>query len=194
MPPLRPHRETMSAATTTGIILAGGRSSRMGRDKALLDWQGRPLIEHMIGLLRDAGIARIRISGDRPDYAGIPDQRSGDGPVVGLLSVADTLGDGYVLVLPVDMPKLTVTQLQRLLKAPDAACVRYGELALPMRLRLDDDTRAALRAVAASEGRERSFRALQERIALHTLAIAAHEQAALGNCNTPDDWHEATAR
>ncbi|HEX5755539.1 MAG TPA: molybdenum cofactor guanylyltransferase [Arenimonas sp.] len=180
------------SATTTGIVLAGGRSSRMGRDKALLDWQGRPLIEHMIDLLREAGIARIRISGDRPDYTGIPDQRPDAGPVVGLLSVADTLDDGHVLVVPVDMPKLDATLLRRLIKAPEAACVRFDDIPLPMRLRLDDETRDALRRTAASDGRERSFRALQQRIELHTAPIRHDEAARLGNCNTPQDWQKAT--
>ena len=40
-----------------GIVLAGGLSSRMGRDKAMLPWQGRTLLEHMRGLLMLAGVA-----------------------------------------------------------------------------------------------------------------------------------------
>jgi molybdopterin-guanine dinucleotide biosynthesis protein A len=178
-------------AELAGILLAGGRSSRMGRDKAQLDWHGRPLIEHMIGLLRAAGIGQIHISGDRPEYAGIPDQRPDGGPVLGLLSVADTLADGTVLVLPVDMPGLDAALLQRLIDAPEAACVRFAERALPMRLRLDRATRQALRDTAARDGRERSLRALQDRIELHSLPVGADDAPRLGNLNTPGDWQEA---
>lgn len=183
----------MTTPTTElrGILLAGGRSSRMGRDKALLDWHGQPLIEHMVGLLRAAGVNDIRISGERRGYAGIPDQRPEAGPVVGLLSVADTLDDGPALVLPVDMPRLDAALLRRLIDAPEAACVRFAGQALPMRLRLDSATRRALRETAASDGRQRSLRALQERIALHSLPIGPDEASRLGNLNTPHDWQQA---
>jgi molybdopterin-guanine dinucleotide biosynthesis protein A len=163
----------------------------MGRDKALLDWHGQPLIEHMLGLLRAAGLTDIRISGERRGYAGIPDQRPDAGPVVGLLSVADTLDDGPALVLPVDMPRLDAALLRRLIVAPEAACVRFAEHALPMRLRLDSATRQALRETAASDGRQRSLRALQARIDLRSLPTAAEDASRLGNLNTPEDWQQA---
>ena len=47
----------------TGIVLAGGLSTRMGRDKALLPWQGRTLLEHMRGLLMQAGAREVWVSG-----------------------------------------------------------------------------------------------------------------------------------
>ena len=47
-----------------GVVLTGGRSSRMGQNKALLDYQGKPLIEHMMEILKTTGIKEIFISGD----------------------------------------------------------------------------------------------------------------------------------
>jgi molybdopterin-guanine dinucleotide biosynthesis protein A len=52
----------------TGVILAGGRSSRMGRDKATLEVAGTPLFERVLGVLQDF-FAAVLIAGDRPDLA-----------------------------------------------------------------------------------------------------------------------------
>ena len=52
-----------------GFILAGGRSTRMGSDKALLNYAGRPLIAHAVAVLQDAGLTP-HILGTRPDLAG----------------------------------------------------------------------------------------------------------------------------
>lgn len=50
----------------TGIILAGGKSSRMGRNKAFLEWQGRPLIEKSLQILRPI-FSEIIISTNNPE-------------------------------------------------------------------------------------------------------------------------------
>ena len=49
-----------------GIVLAGGKSSRMGQNKALLSYRGQPLIEHMQRLIGQAGLQDVYISGDVP--------------------------------------------------------------------------------------------------------------------------------
>ena len=72
-------------------ILAGGQSRRMGRDKALLNWRGQPLLAHMVATARAAGAAEVVISGDPAQYAAfgpcVPDQWPGCGPLGGIASV-----------------------------------------------------------------------------------------------------------
>lgn len=72
-------------------ILAGGQSRRMGRDKALLNWRGQPLLAHMVATARAAGAAQVLISGDPAQYAAfgpcVPDQWPGCGPLGGIASV-----------------------------------------------------------------------------------------------------------
>lgn len=175
-----------------GIVLAGGRSARMGRDKALLPWRGRPLIDHQIATLHAAGVDRVRVSGDRPEHDGIADSVPDAGPLGGLTGIAAQLADADLLLLPVDMPRMNAALLQRLrTEARDAACLRFAGHVLPMRLRLDDPTRAMLDALMAEcEDRARSLRALQLRVGTVELAVPAPDAGRFVDCNTPEQWQE----
>jgi molybdenum cofactor guanylyltransferase len=91
------------------FVVAGGQSSRMGRDKALLPVDGTPLIAHALDLLRSLRFSP-RICGSRPDLARfaevIPDNLPQCGPLAGIeaaLAVSDT---ELNLFLPVDLPTL----------------------------------------------------------------------------------------
>jgi molybdopterin-guanine dinucleotide biosynthesis protein A len=175
------------------LVLAGGRSSRMGRDKAMLPWHGRPLLDHMIGLARQAGIDHVYVSGDRPGYRSIPDLEPGRGPLGGLASAAAALPDGRLLVLAVDMPRLTPGLLRALMdddthwRAQDG-CACHEGAPLPMALELRGDTRAAIADCLATGGREASIRALQQRIGTHVLATTPAIERMLANGNTPAEW------
>ena len=100
-----------SAEIADGFVLAGGSSSRMGQDKSLLSFNGAPLIQHAVGILRAAGLepriagARGDLSsfapvvGDEPDYPGL-------GPLSGICSALETGSARYAVFLPVDLPLL----------------------------------------------------------------------------------------
>lgn len=170
-----------------GLVLAGGRSSRMGRDKASLVYGGRSLLEHAIATLREAGAGQVLVSGDRP--GGIADRMPGLGPVGGIDAALEVLADGLVLVTPVDMPRLGACTLRRLAEA--AVLVRSATFdghPLPWAFRVDTAGREAVSAVMAREDGDRSLRALQAR--LDTVALAVSDDAAgqLVNINTPVDW------
>lgn len=178
-----------------GAVLAGGRSRRMGRDKALLDWHGRPLIEHQLATLRAAGVDEVLVSGERPDYAGIADVRADAGPLAGLAALADMRDEDFqLLVVPVDMPLLQPSLLHRLrTQRPDAPCLRLADKVLPLRLRIDARCRDILDVLAHHEDpRARSLRALEQAAGLVELALADDEAAQLVDCNTEASWQEVT--
>jgi molybdopterin-guanine dinucleotide biosynthesis protein A len=176
-----------------GVVLAGGLSARMGRDKALLSWHGRPLIEHQIAVLREAGVDEVRVSGDRPGYGGVADARPQLGPLGGFASIAGALsGDAELLVIPVDMPLLHAALLRRLrVERPAARSLAFVGHVLPLRLRLDASSRAALAALMAHDDpRRRSLRALQAVVGHEELALVTDEAAQLADCNTETQWNE----
>lgn len=172
-----------------GLVLAGGASRRMGRDKALLPWHGRPLLEHMLDLLARAGVERCLVSGDRPGHDGLPDRDPGQGPLGGLATVAADLPDCRLLVVPVDMPMLAPARLVALLRQhPRAACLHYRDHPLPMRLRVDAPLRRSLDGWLADPAGPRAVQALQEALAATLLDVPTFAQDQFANLNRPGDW------
>lgn len=173
-----------------GIVLAGGLSSRMGRDKALLPWQGKTLLAQMRDLLKRAGAEVVRVSGAYPEFDGVADAVERCGPLGGLFSVATVLPDGPAWVVPVDMPQLDVALLQQLRDAPTAACVIFAGQPLPMRLNIDETCRTLLESMIQNPDGPRSLQALQRRLGVLELPVPAAAGSSLVNCNTPEQWEE----
>ena len=174
---------TATQSRVAGVVLAGGRSSRMGRDKALLPYQGRHLVDWMAEMLRAAGAAEVYVSSpaDRtyPGHACLADKSPDAGPVGGILSVVTALPgyDGY-LVVPVDMPLLTPEMLARLLQQGDAC--HYAGTPLPALL----PRSAALRSHPASG----SVKALLAALAARSVPLRPGDQDRLVNGNTEQEW------
>lgn len=114
-----------------GIVLAGGRSARMGTSKALLRYNDRPLIEHMQDLLRQAGLGAVYISGDVPGYDGIHDAVRHDGPARAMAELLARFEGRHerIVFVPVDMPLLRPEALRGLLEQEGS--VYYGDYPLP---------------------------------------------------------------
>src|SRR5262249_25641002 len=93
----------------TGFVLAGGKSSRMGRDKAVLNWHGVTLLDHMVRLLQ-AVVNPVHVVG----RGSLPDRRPGLGPLSGIATgIESSLTDANLFVA-VDLPLLTKDFLQYL--------------------------------------------------------------------------------
>jgi molybdopterin-guanine dinucleotide biosynthesis protein A len=107
--------------TFSAVILAGGKSRRMGRDKAWLEFDGQPLISRQIETAHAAGAAELLISGRADvDYSGVRGQVLIDafpdaGPLAGLERALDAAGFPLLLALAVDMPHLSPPFLRQLI-------------------------------------------------------------------------------
>jgi len=104
----------------SAVILAGGQSSRMGRDKAWLAVGGQSLLARQVRLLRDAGACEVFISGRAgADYGALgcrvlTDRFPGAGPLAGIEVALDAASAPLLLVLAVDMPHMSADVLQQL--------------------------------------------------------------------------------
>ena len=103
----------------TGIILAGGKSSRMGSDKAFLHWNGKPFIQHVIDAAQPVCRSLI-LSGDQPElreygFSVTEDLRKSEGPVTALASCFRQVKTDAALVLSCDVPTIRTDDIKRLL-------------------------------------------------------------------------------
>lgn len=101
-----------------GFVLAGGRSSRMGEDKALVRLGGQPLAVHALGILRQAGLTASLAGGSSTLAAFAPvveDSDPGLGPLGGICAALASTSVRWAVFLPVDLPLLPASLIAFLL-------------------------------------------------------------------------------
>jgi molybdopterin-guanine dinucleotide biosynthesis protein A len=102
-----------------GFVLAGGQSSRMGRDKALVELAGRPLIAWALDVLRGAGLT-AKIAGAKTDlsvFAPVaPDAWDNVGPLGGVCSALRQTELDWAVFVTVDQPLMSPALLVGLLE------------------------------------------------------------------------------
>lgn len=107
----------------TGIILSGGKSSRMGTDKGFLLYEEKPLIQYSINALKPI-VSEIIIVSNNPDYDIFELKRINDifenaGPLAGIYSGLKAAKTEYNLVLSCDIPLISSEILMKLIEAVD---------------------------------------------------------------------------
>ena len=105
----------------TGIVLAGGKSSRRGANKALLMFRGKPLIQHAVDILRQV-CENVVISADNNVYGFTgcetwPDEFPVQAPMMGIYSGMKRSTDEKTIVLSCDMPLVDPRLFKHLLSA-----------------------------------------------------------------------------
>ncbi|UAT42871.1 molybdenum cofactor guanylyltransferase [Anaplasmataceae bacterium AB001_6] len=169
-----------------GVILAGGKSSRMKVDKTKLIYQNTTLLDRMDNLLKNAGIENVYISG----AAGINDKIKDKGPLCGVHATLTELLEKYdfLLYAPVDMPKLNIHLLYKLINAPhenDIVC--FENYILPFRLKVKAETINIIEKIF-KEKKDFSLKNLHKTLISHNLSVNQKEIDSFVNINTPDEW------
>ncbi len=119
----------------SAVILAGGKSSRMGRDKAFLEVSGQTLLARQIQTARVAGAAEIFISGRADaDYSAfgchvLNDNFPGAGPLAGIEAALVAATNPLLLVLAVDLSEMNAKFLQGLSAGCSETCGAVPKLA-----------------------------------------------------------------
>lgn len=174
----------------SGIVLAGGASSRMGEDKASLMLRGQTLLERQVGKMRDLGVRDIMLSGgglpQLPGTRVIPDELPGQGPLGGLRTCLRAARNPVCLVLSVDVPLVPRGVLERMCRTHrgGATVLRRWEKAEPL-IGVYDRSTAGPAGELLAAGR-RSVRALEDVIPWTWFDYLGPE-VYLRNCNTPQD-------
>jgi molybdenum cofactor guanylyltransferase len=165
----------------TGVLLVGGASTRFGSPKALAVVDGETLAERAWRLLGATCDERIAVG--KREYA-LPFDVLDDGsavhaPIVGVVAGLKAARHDVAIVIPVDMPRLTVASLHRLADAcRDVAHPQTGPLPGAFR-------KTALPALERALAEQRL--ALRDAINGLDVATVVLNAEVLVNVNTPDD-------
>lgn len=184
------------AAVVWGLVLAGGRSRRMGTDKALLKRDGQTQLARTVDLL-ERKLNRVFVSAradqagesERSRFAQIVDRHDGLGPIAGILSAMESHPGVAWLVVACDLPNVDDATLSELLAQrdssrpftayessydglPEPLCAIYEPASRPLiEVFLADDIRCPRKMLIRSD----------------TRLIQQSNPSALDNVNTPED-------
>jgi len=186
----------------TAVLLAGGESRRMGRDKATVLFRGKPLWEIQLDLLRKLGPPEIFVSARtdplwRPaDVHFIADEPPSRGPLSGLVASMAKMRSAHLLTLAVDMPLMTGKFLRYLCEQIEPGCgvlpkieSRAEPLTAIYPREAEIDFRDAL--VGADFSLQTLVRHLLDSGKLRELSVTEQEQKLFLNVNEPADLQSA---
>jgi molybdopterin-guanine dinucleotide biosynthesis protein A len=190
----------------SAVILAGGRSSRLGRDKSLLVLDGQPLIVRTVQTLACLSEDLVVVTNDPDRYAPlslparlVPDEARGVGSLMGIYSGLRAARHSYAIVVACDMPFLNVALLRHmaaLAEDYDVVIPRIDGLLEPLHAVYG---KACLRVMAEllQDGRHK-IRAFFHRVRVRYVDqedIRRFDPQGLSffNINTAEDWAHVQA-
>lgn len=176
----------------SAILLAGGCSSRMGRDKAELDFHGVTFLQHQVNKLQSLGIRDIVVSGHENAPEGcrfVPDVYPHRGPLSGIHAGLLAIRNPGALVLAVDTPLVPLRLLQELIEAHTAGITVVRSQGKPEPLIGVYDKVMAEACEGMLQGEDSSPQTLLRCVGAAALEYRG-ERSLLTNCNTPEEYRK----
>ncbi|WP_109302365.1 molybdenum cofactor guanylyltransferase [Aquimarina sp. AU474] len=177
----------------TGIILAGGKSSRMGSEKGLLLFENTSFIKHISNALQPL-IDELIIVSNNPQYdkfkgRRVPDIIPDSGPIAGLHAGLLHSKTENNLVLSCDVPLITTTLLQKLLpqKKEDYDAIIFESKQQTIPLIAMYKKQCAEKCAQFLANGEKRLRKLISELNTKTITILEEEHFFVSNINTPED-------
>jgi len=177
-----------------GFVLVGGKSSRMGQDKASLPFRGKMLVEHVASAVAEAaGSVTLVGAPDRYRNLGfpiLPDSRPGAGPLAGIHTALRASSADWNLIAACDMPVISASFLKSLLAAAESSgadcLIPSGPSGLPEPLCAVYHSRCHAVIEAALD---RNVRKVMDGLdGLRIVTRRVPEPDWFRNVNTPQEW------
>ncbi|SDI74131.1 molybdenum cofactor guanylyltransferase [Natribacillus halophilus] len=180
-----------------GLLLAGGKSSRYGKQKLFEAYEGRALFQRSIKAMQNAGISSIYIVTNRElapafEHPVIIEEEPHGGPLHALHTAMEMLPSDWVQVLAGDLPYVDAPTVETILQTAKAH--PSADIILPTTNGRHQPLHAAyhtrclpiLRELVENES---SMKALYEAVKTRTLSFS-NDHPAFININRPEDWRE----
>ncbi|HIE39099.1 MAG TPA: molybdenum cofactor guanylyltransferase [Anaerolineales bacterium] len=194
----------MERLPVTGVVLAGGASRRMGRDKAFLELDGRPLVRIVLDRMSRLCAEVLLVAAETPRYVdlGAPvvaDRFRGVGVLGGLHAGLAAAGYELILAVGCDMPFLNLDLLRAFVgwaEGFDVAILRHGEQVEPLHGAYRRTCLPAMEAaVRSGERRIISFfpQVRVRYVSPQEVAPFDPDLRSFLNINTPEEWERVRA-
>jgi molybdopterin-guanine dinucleotide biosynthesis protein A len=177
-----------------GFVLVGGKSSRMGQDKAALPYRGGTLLDHVAAAVKQAA-GSVTLVGPPEQYRGlglpvVADNPPGLGPLAGIHTALSVSTAAWNLIVACDLPAVSGAFLETLMGAAEESgsdcLIPHGPSGLPEPLCAAYHSRC-LAAIGAALAR--NVRKVTDGLAgLNVAAWSVPESCWFRNVNTPEEW------
>ena len=184
-------------AVFSAVILAGGKSSRMGSCKAELPWDGKTLVEHQVNKISALGISDIMVSGYSRPVTGtrfVPDIYPEKGPLGGIHACLCASKRSACFVISVDAPLFAPDEMKLLMEAHlagDSPITVAGHCGTLEPLIGVYDSNLSDAAEEILQGTNTSVKRLLDQTGFAVCEFS--DENSVRNCNTPDEYNKLYA-